>query len=88
MQNAPVVGFWEANGVEIWPFPCPKQGVAGKLFFNRPPRLEFFNRLPTLLPIYQLLPGCFTPASKQGEDNYIREAIFPGCLLFPGYPAA
>ena len=33
MQNALVIGFWEANGVEIWPFPFPKQGVAGKLFF-------------------------------------------------------
>ena len=21
MKNAPVIGFWEANGVEIWPFP-------------------------------------------------------------------
>ena len=49
MQNALVIGFWEANGVEIWPFPFPKQGAAGKLFFNRPPRFEFFNRLPTLL---------------------------------------
>ena len=48
MQNALVIGFWEANGVEIWPFPFPKQGVAGKLFFNRPPRFEFVNRLAAL----------------------------------------
>ena len=35
MKNALVIGFWEANGVEIWSFPFPKQGVARKLsFFN------------------------------------------------------